>query len=293
MKTFLCFFFSITCLFSANSYKLSEKTIIVNGEPRTYLSEAPTGIPPVGGWPVLFLFHGAMQKGCIWFNYDGFKAFTEKALKKGYYIIAPDALYRKKGSVDNLLGNIGAPRWNTKKIPHQPIPPSTDFGNNDINFISALLSSIKDQPFLNSDEIFFTGFSSGAAFTMLAALAFTTRIKTAAINSGGFIGDLDFKLPPSGHPPMLINHGTYDFVVNYESSLSYFEALHKAGIHTKLNLAQKSGHHWLSRYDEEVFDWFETHKQVHKNLKAPEKSKFIICRFLGWPTRLYAPTDIY
>ncbi len=269
MKTVLCFLFSIACLFSSGSHDFPEKSIIVNGETRTYLSKAPVGVPPMDGWPILFMFHGAMQQGCIWSKYGGFKAFTGKALAKGYYVIAPDARYRAKGTVDNLFAFIGAPRWNTSQIPQRPQPPSTEFGNDDINFIHALLEEIADRPLLNADQVYLTGFSSGAAFTMLAALVFTDHIKAASINSGGYFGDTTFELPSCGHPPMLINHGSSDFVVKSESSLKYFEALQRAGIPAKLNLAKKSGHHWLSLYDEEIFEWFETYKHGYWDSMHP------------------------
>lgn len=260
MKTIVCLVCSIFCLFSSSAHELSTASISIDGIPRTYLYAQPDGPPPLGGWPVLILFHGAMQQGCVWAKLSRFNAFKNKALQRGYSVIAPDSLYRAKGKVDNILAAIGAPRWNLDDIPHQPIGPSLDYGNNDINFLNALLKEIKHQPALNESQVFLTGFSSGAAFTMIAAHAFTTRIRAVSINSGGYLGDMAFDPPTSGHPPVMINHGTNDYIVNYKNSTKYFEDLSAAGVHAKLNLSKGSGHHWLYLYDKEVLDWFDDHR---------------------------------
>lgn len=260
MKKIFFLAFVIACLFSVNVHAQSEESIVVDGQTRTYLCEAPAGSQPPGGWPVLFMFHGAMKQGIVWFRLPRFKNFKDKALERGFYVIAPDGLYRKEGTVDNIFGNLGGPRWNTEDIPHQPVPPSGSYGNDDIDFINALMGEVAKQPYIDQEQMFFTGFSSGAGITMLSAMVFTTRIKAASINSGGYLGDLFFELPANGHPPMMVNHGKLDFVVNYESSVIYYEDLCDAGIEATLNLAILRGHNWLIPFNEDVLDWFDDHK---------------------------------
>lgn len=247
-------------LLVVNAYAQSSGTITVGHQERTYYYEAPSGPSPPEGWPVIFMFHGALQQGRAWFWLNRFKAFKDKALQSGYYVIAPNGLSRDEGSVHNVFANIKGPRWNTEDMPRIPASRSADYGNDDLNFIDALLREVERRTELDADQVFFTGFSSGAGLTMLSAVAFTTRIRAASINSGGYLGDMHFDLPAEGHPPMMINHGRLDFVVRPEFSIRYYRDLANAGIETTLNLARMRGHAWLSIFDEDVLDWFDDHK---------------------------------
>lgn len=137
----------------------SNRTIVSGGTSRNYklgLPFAESVIPP--GLSVIFVFHG--QGG----NSAGINAttnFTAKAIEHGFLAVFPDAI---SGVWDKNVFSSDA----------------TD----DVLFVKDLITALENQYAINSNKIYATGFSDGAAFVYRLAAEAADKIKAFAPVAG-------------------------------------------------------------------------------------------------------------
>lgn len=160
------------------------------GKQREYLISTPTNHD--GSLPVLFFLHGL---GDNITNCDEEFNFSQLAEDFGWAIVVPQAL--KQG----IFGTM----WNAGLI-----SSSID----DAGFLLALLDTLTDQYQLDTDSVFFTGFSMGGFMTYRLAIEHGDRI-TACAPVSGLISTEDATKTPITPVRILHIHGTNDNIVGY------------------------------------------------------------------------------
>lgn len=89
MKTSFTFIiWIITCLIGLAQERL-EATLFVNNETRNLVIFKPSGIPPPGGYPLVFMLHGTNQSGSQFYNISGWKEVAER---EKFIVVFPTAL---------------------------------------------------------------------------------------------------------------------------------------------------------------------------------------------------------
>jgi poly(3-hydroxybutyrate) depolymerase len=214
---------------------------------------------PEDGFPVLLLFHGAVQHGFSWVIglnkwSKSQTIFTNKALEEGFFIIAPDSLK-----------------------PVRPGPRAWDIfntGSNSKDYI--LIQDIidwLDTGYLPIDNknLYCAGFSSGAFMCSYIGHYFDDRFNAIAVHSGansesisiasrGPIFDLNGLYNfSSNYPPTIIIHGNNDNIVPIDCANNFFSDLQRNNIQSRLLINIDEGHNWILQYDYEILDWFKTH----------------------------------
>ncbi len=163
---------------------------------RQYMFCMPThhdGTPPA-----VFFLHGL---GNNITNCDNDFNFQQVADQYGWAMIVPQA--RNLG-----IGNM----WNAGL---------TSSSVDDSGFLMALLDTLTAQYQLDTDSVFFTGFSMGGFMTHRMAIEHGDRI-TACAPVSGLITDALSTQTPVAPVRMLHIHGTNDAVVGYDGSSSVF-----------------------------------------------------------------------
>jgi poly(3-hydroxybutyrate) depolymerase len=214
---------------------------------------------PDNGYPILFLFHGAVQHGFAWFIglnqwSKSQKIFTEKALGEGFFIIAPDSLK-----------------------PIRPGPRAWDIFNDEYDSKDYILIEDIIEWLENSDlpvdinRLYCAGFSSGAFMCSYIGHFFNNRFNAIAVHSGAnsesillssrgpyfdLNGSYNFS---SSYPPSIIIHGRDDSFVPVQCAENFYSDLQRNDIESKLLVSQNKGHIWISQYDSEILDWFKNY----------------------------------
>lgn len=237
---------------------------------RRFLWISPDSPAPEGGYPVLFVLHGATQYAETWFkngkggiqgSYIWGKRqtnFVEDALKKGFFVIAPDSIRPLK---------IGPKAWDSI---------TSDFNQSkDLPFIKDILDWLTNSSLsINSSRLFCIGFSSGAFMTSRIGQYFEKEFKAIAVHSGGnadrliikglhhyfdFNSDINIS---KNHPPTLIIHGNKDHIIPVIVAKQFYSDLQDAGIKSILLLNSIGLHIWQTNFNEDILDWFSFGYQV-------------------------------
>lgn len=286
------------CAYNAqfDYYKCSTEVAGVN---RTFIYQEPEGAAPEDGYSVLLLFHGAGKSGEIWFMEKGVLskskvAFKNKAInqEKNYFIIAMDANNEQiqespwpcNNSTLAFLGLECEPHWcylcmesvkptccvEYDEFLHcdedllfiEEVLDKIDYSSNDSkNDPSLCLDPDRIELKLNNNKVFIAGISSGGGMTIYASRAFgNTRIKAGAVMVGGIAEDSVFPIEtPENHPPMIILSGALDpFVAVHEN---YHRLLTESNVTCSFLQAQNKTHQWIAKFDDDIFNWFETYAE--------------------------------
>ena len=211
---------------------------------------------PENGYPVLFLFHGAVQHAFAWFiglnQWSKYQTiFTTEALEEGFFIITAESLK-----------------------PVRPGPRAWDIFNNGTNskdyvLIENIIEWLEncDLP-VDNHSLYCAGFSSGAFMCSYIGHHFGNRFKAIAVHSGANSESISltsfgpsFNLNTSynfssSFPPTIIIHGENDGFVPVQCAKNFYADLQRNTIPSKLLINQDQGHIWISQYDSEILDWF-------------------------------------
>jgi parallel beta-helix repeat protein len=236
---------------------------------RRFLWKAPDSPPPIEGYPVLLVLHGGLSFAESWFwaghgLYLGAliwglrqTKFVETALKRGYFVIAPDSTYLSFLSDKTKT-------WDTTT--------QTFSDSLDLPFIQDIFDWIANdsQVPINTSNIFCAGFSAGGFMTSRIAHYFGSKIKAIAVHSATNANVLNWKYDFSpqnfseDHPPTIVIQGGKDTLMPAAAAIHFYEELQRNGIKSEL-LYKPSGHHiWLSEFNNAIFDWFENVTSTHK-----------------------------
>lgn len=269
------------------------QSIDVGSPARAVRYQLPPGTAPVGGWPVVLLYHGtggliswtapASSTGALSFgNYYQVQVIRD-LLAAGYAVLAPPATSLSTAWQTNNMSACPAGGCTQNKGPTAEQYPGTA----DDLFFQALFTVIDTSQAgigfgakLNGSRLYAAGISSGGYNSSRMAINYASRFRALAVQSASYANcsGRGCVVPalPSDHPPTLFLHGAGDDIVPLSTMLPYAAAL--AGkAYTVVDYSRglkllgdtrcdadsqancKVGHQWIQMAPVEILNWFNSH----------------------------------
>lgn len=225
---------------------------------RFVLYKQPNSNPPQSGYPIIFLFHGAVQHAFSWFFSLNIwnraqTSFAKCALDNDFFIVSFESIKQIRP---------GPRAWNVFE--------KDVIKNTDISFVKNVIDWLENSSLpVNTNNIYCAGFSSGAFMCSRLSQSLNYSFKGVVINSGcnadcitltnfGPTFDCGTGYNISDfHPPTLLIHGMKDTMVPFECAESYYQDLKDNSINVSTLFSELDGHIWLKRYNNEVIDWMK------------------------------------
>ena len=219
MKKYLFMFCLAFMTLCVNAQTL--KTITIGGQERQYLEYVPSTYAEGTPAPVVFMLHGLGDDATNFFNATHVEEIAEQ---KGWIIVCPQALDF------NLQTPIGGydfgTSWNagitvTVQLELYGMPFSFDVTVNpdadDTNFLMSTLETLETEYTIETDSVFFAGFSLGACMSHRMAIEHGERINAIAAVSGVVGNDMQ-SLTPTANINVLEIFGTNDEMISYDGA---------------------------------------------------------------------------
>lgn len=171
-----------------------ERQIRSAGRVRTFSTYVPARLDPRRPAPLVFIFHGAAMTAARMRDLTGFEQLAEE---KGFVAVFPDG--------DPAL------TWSIRPQGTQVCGIGELFTNpqsDDFQFVDDIIRDIESSQCLDRSHIFATGFSMGGYFSNRLACERPDLVRAVAAHSSG-----SYPGPCKGRVPMLMLHGTLDFVI--------------------------------------------------------------------------------
>lgn len=172
---------------------------------RSYLVHVPKTYDLTKPTPVVLAFHGALMNGPMMVEFSG---LSRKADAAGFIVVYPNGVGLKASA---LFFNASLPAKPSAPAATQPSLPVDD-----VAFTRRLLDDLEKVANVDPRRIFATGMSNGGMMVHRVAAEMADRIAAAAPVAG------TLALPavhPSRPVPMIIFHGTADFIVPFDGPL--------------------------------------------------------------------------
>ena len=170
---------SAGCARSTSPPTPGPRVLVVGDRPRRYQLFPPANPSPRHPAPLILLFHGFSGDGA---SIAALTRLPAEANPSGAYVVAPDGTNRT---------------W------------QLDAHSRDAAFVDRLVDSLSASACLDLSRVYATGFSAGAAFTIIYSCARPDRIAAIATVA------VDFQLGCRGPMPILAFHGTKDPAVPF------------------------------------------------------------------------------
>ena len=168
------------CAHATRAPRSGRHALTVAGRTRTYQLSVPPDRDPHRPAPLILLFHGFSGDGA---RIVALTRLPARAARTGAIVVAPDGT--------NHTWELGA-------------------RSADAAFVDALVDSIAATTCVDLQRVYATGFSAGAAFTIIYSCARQDRIAAIATVA------VDFQLGCHRPMPILAFHGTKDPAVPYD-----------------------------------------------------------------------------
>ena len=217
-KTFILIYLAFLTI-TINAQTL--KTLNWGGQERQYLEYVPSSYSIDNPAPVLFMLHGLGDDATNFFNATNVRAIAEQ---RGWIVVCPQAL---DFNLQTPLGGYDfGTSWNagitvTVQLDFYGMPLSFDVtvneGVDDSGFLMATLDAINEEYTIESDSVFFAGFSLGACMSHRMAIEHSERINAIAAVSGVVGNDMQ-NLTPSTNINVLEIFGTNDDMISYDGA---------------------------------------------------------------------------
>lgn len=186
-----------------------QKNIVWGGVQRSYLQHTPTTIVPGEEAPVLFVLHGL---GDDVNSFAPAMDLLAEAERRGWVLVFPQAL-----NATVLTYNLGS-FWNaglSLVVMGMPISPNSNV--DDAGFLMAVLDEVENNIAVDTDSVFFAGFSLGGIMCHKMAVEHGDRIKGVASIAGALPQSCATVTPVSSVSVLHI-HGTADQVLSYDNA---------------------------------------------------------------------------
>ncbi|MDR2835943.1 MAG: T9SS type A sorting domain-containing protein [Bacteroidales bacterium] len=216
MKKFLLIIFIAFLSVSVFSQNQIARTITWGGVERTYIEIAPADVStPL---PVMFLLHGLGD------TKENMATVIRNERPEWIYIVPQAKDFTITGVP--LIGTVQiGTAWNmggtisVTGLGNYPVNPDID----DSGFLMKILDSLENNYNIDTDSVFFSGFSLGGFMTNRMALEHSDRI-TGIASVSGTIGK-DLTALPTDNLLALHIHGTSDEVINYNTGNVTFNVM--------------------------------------------------------------------
>ena len=207
MKKIVLFIGIIGLCFSVFSQQQTI-TMTWDGVQRQYIEYVPAIYNPSNAAPVIFCLHGLGDNMTNFSNIG----YHQLANQKGWIVITPQAL------MASILGNEIGTAWNSGAGADVPYLGLTILNEDvdDPGFLIAILDSLENHYNINTDSVFFMGFSMGGFMCHRMAIEHGSRINAIASVSGTIGSTIQFE--PIANLNVLHIHGTADTQVTYENA---------------------------------------------------------------------------
>ncbi len=217
-KTFIFLCLALMA-FSLNAQ--TTKTLTWNGRERQYLEYVPSTYTAETPTPVLFMLHGLGDDCTNFFNATNVRTTAEQ---RGWIVVCPQAL---DFNLQTPLGNYDfGTSWSagitiTVQLEMYGFPINFDVTVNpdadDSGFLMAALEAVNEEYIVDSDSVFFAGFSLGACMCHRMAIEHGDRINAIAAVSGVVGNDMQ-TLTPADNVNVLEIFGTSDEMITYNGA---------------------------------------------------------------------------
>lgn len=234
------------------------RQLVIDGEPRSYLIDAPAGAADVPH-PLVLAFHGFRHSAAGLRSGIG---LAERAATGAFVAIHPEG---REGV--SLLNSVGR-GWDTG-------PDET----RDLTFVRALLDTIEQERCIDRRRIFATGFSNGGFLANLLGCQLADRLAAVAAVAGARALDI---CQPAVPMPILFFHGTADEVVPKRLTVAaraWWRRANQCGDGDELRDGCQAardcaadvivcegpqGHTWPTDAIQRILEFFEAHPQYER-----------------------------
>ncbi len=175
-------------------------TMMVDSVKREVIVAVPSGTPPAGGYPVVFMFHGTSGDGEKFFNISGWK---EKGEIEKFISVFPSS---RAYCITEDGEQKTTTKWNCGELVEVACPGQNL--KNDVTFVRAMVDSLKSRFPVNPSKFYVSGFSNGACFAFKLAVEMSDVFAAIAASGGGF-NYLD-SAKPKRNIPLWLTVGTLD-----------------------------------------------------------------------------------
>jgi polyhydroxybutyrate depolymerase len=185
-----------------------------NGVDREYFAFIPSNYNSASAVPLVLNFHGFGGNSSGYSTYASMEALAEK---ENFILIYPDGTEMDSYS-----------HWNPS------LPSSSNKSSaNDLGFIDMLIQQLSKDYSIDPKRVYACGFSNGGMMSFGLAHHKSNLIAAVASVSGTM---LDAEVSPTHPMPVLIIHGTNDYIISYngnneynsvESTLNYWMSFNK------------------------------------------------------------------
>lgn len=159
-----------------------DSKIIVNNQPREFITVKPSGLSPSGGYPMVFMLHGTSGDGEKFYNISGWKELGEKEKIVTVFPTALTYCWVEDGIQKNTT------KWSDSETFGKLCPGETP--KDDISFFRKMIDTITKVLPINKKMIFVSGFSSGGVMASKLGVDLAGIISAAGC-SAGFLNEND------------------------------------------------------------------------------------------------------
>ncbi|MCC7436898.1 MAG: T9SS type A sorting domain-containing protein [Armatimonadetes bacterium] len=174
--------------------------MMVDSVKRETIVVVPSGTPPAGGYPVVFMFHGTSGDGEKFYNISGWK---EKGEAEKFITVFPSS---RAYCITEDGQQKTTTKWHCGELDEIACPGQNL--KNDVTFVRAMVDSLKDRFPVNPNKFYVSGFSNGACFAFKLAVEMSDVFAAIAASGGGF-NPLD-SAEPKRKIPLWLTFGTND-----------------------------------------------------------------------------------
>lgn len=177
-------------------------TVDIGGRTRTYFVHVPSHNDGHKPLPLVFVLHGATQSPESAERMSGMSA---KADKEDFLAVYPSGTGR--------LSRV--PTWNSGACCSYAMEHNVD----DVAFLRALITKLKNQYSVDPKRIYFTGISNGGMMSYRAACDMSDEVAAIAPVEGA----QDLACHPSNPVSVLVFHGTADHLVPFNGGSTPYQ----------------------------------------------------------------------
>ncbi|MEH6406233.1 MAG: alpha/beta hydrolase-fold protein [Leeuwenhoekiella sp.] len=247
-KLLLAFVVLFACVLNAqDKSEFLKETFISKSDTLNYRILYPENFSESETYPLLLFLHGAGERGSDNESQlaHGSSQFLDSLTRKIYPAIVIFPQCKK----DDYWANVDIDR-STK-------PLTINFKTGEkptksLDLVEKLLDSIKNQPFINKNQLYVGGLSMGGMGTYEMLYRNPNTFAAAFAICGA--GDPATAKTYANNTPLWVFHGAQDDVVNPQYSVDMVTALLAAGAHPRFNLYDTANHNsWDSAFAEPDF----------------------------------------
>ena len=194
-----------TCAINCEDPGYRLMTQVIDGETitREYIIHVPSGYQEGDNLPLVIVYHGF--GGCAYYMADETGGLNDLADEENFFVAYPQAAYRPAKE-----DTYWEPGFNGGESIYQ----------DDVFFSEQLIEHIDEEFSLDLSRLYAAGYSNGGMLTYSLACLRGDLFERVCIMSGALLDGMD-SCDPTQPVPMIIFHGTGDFVLPYNGDQYY------------------------------------------------------------------------